>query len=266
MTQRLDPISAGPSAAADLIDRVAIVTGAGRGLGQAIAVTLARAGARLVLVDLAPCVETANRIAEFGGSSSSYEADVSVVADASRVASSVRDELGRIDVLVNNAGRGGRVSLTDLSEDDFLSQTAVNLKAAIFWTQAVAPIMAEQGGGKIVTISSISARMGGVTSHRPGAGGARSGPVYAATKGGLLAFTRWAAKDLASAGILVNAVCPGPMATDATSGFEYDFEGAPIQRVGDPLDVGMAVLFLASQMSNHITGQTLNVDGGLRMD
>ena len=126
--------------------------------------------------------------------------------------------------------------------------------------------MASQGGGKIVNISSISARVGGVDAWHPVSGGGRSAPVYTAAKGGLLAFTRWSAREFAPAGVLVNAICPGPIRTEANAGAEYDLQAAPLPVVGHPRDVAYAVLFLASQMSNHVTGQTLNVDGGLRLD
>lgn len=262
----IQPITASPSGYVDLQGRVAIVTGAARGLGQVIAEILACHGARLALVDIRPAIKTADIVLKAGGESIVLERDATRRDQALEAVETVISAWGRIDVLVNNAGVGGRIGLDDVVDDVFDRQIGVNLKAAMYWTQAAAPVMRRQGGGKIVNVSSISARVGGVDSSNPTSGAGRSGPVYAAAKGGVIAFTRWAARDLGPSGILVNALCPGPTATDATHGFTYDLHGVPIQHLGDPRDVAYAVLFFASQMSNHITGQTLNVDGGMRMD
>ena len=262
----LSPIAATPSGRIDLRDRVAIVTGAARGLGRVIAETLADNGARVALIDLRSADETRASIMGRGGTAIGFQADVTDRAVAIKTVDAIVEAWGRVDILVNNAGLGGRIGLADIADEIFDQQVAVNLKAAMYWTQAVAPAMAKKGGGKIVNISSISARVGGVDSTNPVGGGGRSGPIYAAAKGGVLAFTRWAARDLGPSGILINAVCPGPTATEATQGYEYDLQSVPIPHLGDALDVAYAVLFLSSQMSNHITGQTLNVDGGMRMD
>ena len=263
MTNLAAAISAGPSGQIQLDGRVAIVTGAARGLGRAIAIALSDHGAKLALIDLRSTGDTAALLA---GPALGLEVDVADRAATQRAIADIDAAWGRIDILVNNAGMGGRVGLADIEDEMFDRQVAVNLKAAMYWTQAAAPVMARLGGGKIVNISSISARVGGVDSSNPVTGGGRSGPIYAAAKGGVLAFTRWAARELGPAGILVNAICPGPTATDATAGYAYDLDGLPIPTLGQPEDVAYATLFLASQMSNHVTGQTLNVDGGLRMD
>jgi len=262
----MSAISTAPSGPIDLRGRVAIVTGAARGLGRVIAETLADHAARVALIDLRPADETRLSIAARGGQTLGFEADVTDRAAAQRTVDALVAAWGRVDILVNNAGLSGRIGLADVDDDVFEHQIGVNLKAAMYWTQAVAPAMAQGRGGKIVNISSISARVGGVDSTNPVTGGGRSGPIYAAAKGGVLAFTRWAARDLGPSGILVNAVCPGPTATEVTQGFEYDLQSVPIPHIGDARDVAYAVLFLASQMSNHITGQTINVDGGMRMD
>ena len=118
------------------------------------------------------------------------------------------------------------------------------------------------------TISSISGKLGGAVSRVASSSSpaARSGPAYALAKGGVIAFTRWVARDGGRYGIHANAVCPGPIETDMTRGFGYDLMGQPLGRMGAPRDVALAVLFLTSQMSNYITGQTLNVDGGILTD
>lgn len=262
----LTPLSAPPSAAVDLSGRVAVVTGAARGLGRQIAELLARNGARVALVDLNPATETQRVIADQGGIAEAVVADVTDRELARLTLEDVAARWNRLDILVNNAGLSGRIGLEDIADDVFDRQVAVNLKAAMYWTQAAAPLMRRTGGGKIVNISSISARLGGVDSFNPKTGKGRSGPIYAAAKGGVIAFTRWSARELGADGILVNAVCPGPIRTDLTAGYEYDLASVPIDHLGDPLDVAYAVLFLASQMSNHVTGQALNVDGGMRMD
>lgn len=246
--------------------RVAIVTGAARGLGRVIAETLAEQGARVALIDLRSADDTRDSILGRSGEAVGFVSDVTDQAATARTLEAINAAWGRVDILVNNAGLGGRIALVDVANEAFDRQIGVNLKATIYWTQAVAPVMARGGGGKIVNISSISARVGGVESTNPVTGGGRSGPIYAAAKGGVIAFTRWAARDLGPSGILVNAVCPGPTATEATQGFEYDLRTVPIPHLGDARDVAYAVLFLSSQMSNHITGQTINVDGGMRMD
>ena len=135
-------------------------------------------------------------------------------------------------------------------------------------TQAVFPSMKERGYGKIVNTSSVSGKIGGVVSRvSDGADSflGRSGPAYAAAKGGLLAFTNWVAKDGGRYGIYCNAVCPGGTDTDMTRGFDYGVEGLPIARMAKPEDIAEAVVFLAFQASNYVTGQALNVDGGLVM-
>ena len=145
----------------------------------------------------------------------------------------------------------------------------VIVRGTFLFTQAVYEPMKRQGGGKIVNISSISGKRGGAVSGvaQPGSvGGGRSGPAYAMAKGGVIAFTKWVAKDAGRYGILVNAVCPGPIESEMTRGFDYAVAGQPVDRMGQPRDVAQAVLFLASPMSNYITGQTLNIDGGLLMD
>jgi len=260
----LEPLSLLPSGPADLGGRTAVVTGASRGIGNAIARTLHGSGASLVILDIDGAAEAAADIDADGGRSMGITTDV---ADAGALASAVAtivSRLGRIDILVNNAGLGDRVQLDELDVDHFEHIIAVNLRSAMLTSQAVLGIMRAQGGGKIVNISSVSAKVGGVTSRDPATGQGRSGPSYAAAKGGMISLTRWLAKDAGSDGILVNTLCPGPIATDAIRGADYDLSQTPIARVGTPDDVAQAALFLGSQMSNYISGQSLNVDGGLR--
>jgi 3-oxoacyl-[acyl-carrier protein] reductase len=262
---QLPPITAGISTEIDLRRRVALVTGAGRGIGRAIAETLAQAGANVVALDLVEPRETAAAIAQLGPTCLSVAADVANRQDVARAVKHGVDQLGRIDILVNNAGVLERSSLETLDEDTFDREIDVIARGTWLATQAVYPIMQQQGGGKIVTISSISGKLGGAVSSA-GPRGSRSGPAYAIAKGGVIAFTKWVARDGGQYGIHANVVCPGPIDTAMTQGYEYAVSGQPIPRMGQPRDVALAVLFLASQMANYVTGQTLNVDGGIRMD
>jgi 3-oxoacyl-[acyl-carrier protein] reductase len=246
---------------------VALVTGAGRGIGRAIAEGLAEAGADLGLVDLVLPTDTAAHIEQLGRHCLPLQANVAQRADVERAVAQLVDHFGRIDVLVNNAGVVERTTLADLDEATFARTLDVIARGTYLCTQAVYPHMQRQGGGKIVNISSISGKLGGaVSGTRAGGPSARSGPAYALAKGGVIAFTKWVAKDAGRYGVHVNAVCPGPVDTEMTRGYEYDVQAQPIARMGQPRDVAMAVLFLASQMSNYVTGQTLNVDGGILMD
>ena len=172
----------------------------------------------------------------------------------------------RIDILVNNAGLGDRVSLDQVDATFFLRRMEVNVLGALLCSQAVFPIMLAQGGGKIVNISSVSAKVGGVSSRQPDTGAGRSGPVYSSTKGAILSLTRWLAQTGGPDNILVNSICPGPVATTAIAGAEYDLSRIPQARLGTVDDIAQAALFLASQMSNYVTGQSINVDGGLHFD
>jgi 3-oxoacyl-[acyl-carrier protein] reductase len=141
----------------------------------------------------------------------------------------------------------------------------VGLTGTFYAVQAAVPVMRAQGYGKIVTISSISGIIGGAVSRAADSSDARrgrSGPAYAAAKGGVIALTRWVAKDVGQSGIYVNSVAPGGVDTEMTRGHAYPVEGLPIPRMGQPEDVAEAVLFLASPASNYVTGQVLRVDGG----
>lgn len=260
------PLPSGASAPADLSGHVALVTGGARGIGRAIAEALAEVGADLAVVDVAAPNETLAAVEALGRRGLALQADVRARAEVERAVSDTVRQLGRLDILVNNAGVIERATLEELDEETFAREIDVIAKGAYLFTQAVYPIMKRQGGGKIVNISSISGKLGGAVSGGSGGAGGRSGPAYAMAKGGVIAFTKWVAKDAGRYGILVNAVCPGPIESDMTRGYDYNVTGQPIARMGQPRDVAQVVVFLASQMSNYVTGQTLNVDGGILMD
>ena len=260
------PLGTGVSGRPDLTDRVAIVTGGGRGIGRAIAEALAGAGAKLAVLDVTDPSEAVRAIESNGAEAIGLVCDVSSRSDVEAAVQRTLEAFGRIDVLVNNAGVIERSTLEALDEATFDREINVLLRGTYLCTQAVYGPMKRQGGGKIVNISSISGKLGGAVSREAGASAGRSGPAYAAAKGGVLAFTKWVAKDAGRYGIHVNAVCPGPVSTDMTKGYDYGVGSQPISRMGDPADIAMAVLFFASQMSNYVTGQSLNVDAGILMD
>jgi 3-oxoacyl-[acyl-carrier protein] reductase len=274
---QLAPLSEGMSSEVDLHGRVALVTGAGRGIGRAIAETLARAGADVAVLDLQSPDEAAAAISGMGCVGLAVTADVAQRADVERAVHAVLERCGRVDILVNNAGVVERTALETLDEATFDREIDVIARGTYLCTQAVYEVMKRQGGGKIVNISSISGKLGGAVSaaasaqsvastQSSGKPASRSGPAYALAKGGVIAFTKWVAKDAGRYGIHVNAICPGPIESEMTRGYAYNVAAQPIARMGTPRDVALAVLFLASQMSNYVTGQTLNVDGGILMD
>ena len=176
-------------------------------------------------------------------------------------------ELGRLDIVVNNAGISERVGLEDLDETTLDRILDVTLKGTVLVTQAAYTHL-KQHGGAIVNVSSTSGMAGGTISFRADSAGpgGRSGPAYAAAKAGVIAFTRWLAKDAGRYGIRVNAVAPGPVETEMTRGYDYSVTEQPIARMGYPEDVAQAVVYLASPMANWVTGQVLVVDGGVVMD
>ena len=256
-----------PSGPPVLAGAVAFVTGAARGIGRAVALALADAGADLAIFDLEPATTTCDLVRTRGRRALSLVGDVSDASAVGTALHRVVAELGRLDVVVNNAGIAERAGLEDLDEATLARTLDVTLKGTMLVTQAAYPHL-KQHGGAIVNVSSISGMAGGAISFRAdGAGPAgRSGPAYAAAKGGVIAFTRWLAKDAGRYGVRVNAVAPGPVETEMTRGYDYSVTAQPIARMGQPEDVAQAVVYLASPMANWVTGHVLVVDGGLVMD
>lgn len=240
---------------------VAIVTGGARGIGRACATALAGAGFDIALVDLLrPELErTAGELTALGRKVAIFEADVSSYADAQRIAKETAAQLGRIDVLVNNAGRSMPKGILDISEDEFDRTIAINLKSCFNYIQAVAPVMLAQGGGRIISMSSLNAHTGGVTA-------AVSRFAYASAKAGIIGMTKALAKELGPS-ILVNAVCPGVIQTELGNtltrerGAVLAEAGIALKRMGAPDDVAQLVLFLAASNPCFMTGQALVVDG-----
>lgn len=247
---------------ARLKGRVAIVTGASRGIGRAIAVGLAREGASVVVNYVSKAVaaeEVVNDIRVDGGNAVAVHTDVGNLAQHEELVAAARKRFGRIDILVNNAAITHRQPFLDATAEAWDETLSVNLKGVYFLSQAVARVMAAQRSGKIINISSV---------HDVRA--MMNNSVYNITKAGLVMLTKSLALELAEKGIQVNCVSPGAILTDETRDRLADPEHRarvlakiPSRRVGEPEDVVGAVLLLASRESDYITGTTLYVDGGM---
>jgi 3-oxoacyl-[acyl-carrier protein] reductase len=245
-------------------DQVALVTGAGRGIGEAIATRLAARGARVALCDVRPegAREVEARIAAAGGTARAIPVDVTDRAQVRAAVAAAREALGPIDILVNNAGSlVKRAALAELTEDLWDEIQTLNLKSAVFCTQAVAPSMIARRSGAIVNIVSIAGHNGG----GPGAS------AYAVAKAGLTTFTKAAAKELAPHGIRVNAVAPGVIDTPFHERFSTPemirnfIRAIPAGRLGTSAECAEAVVFLASDASSFVIGETIDVNGGQLM-
>jgi len=243
------------------MDRTAIITGGARGIGRGCALELARRGFDVALVDfLRPEMErTAGEIRALGRRALALEADVTQHGRSKEIAAAVQAEWGRIDFLLNDAGKAQPKGILEIEEAEFDRTIAINLKSCFNYIRAVAPIMLEQGGGRIASMSSLNAYSGGVTA-------AVSRFAYASAKAGILGMTRALAKELGPT-ILINAICPGIIETELGNsltrnrGPEIARTGIALRRVGKPDDVAQLVVFLANSEPCFITGQDLVVDG-----
>jgi 3-oxoacyl-[acyl-carrier protein] reductase len=246
-----------------LKDRVAIVTGAARGIGKAIALGFFREGARVALVDVeGERLEILqDEIRRKGGQALSVPCDVSKASEVKRMIDEVQRVFGRIDILVNNAGIIRRGTIETVTEEDWDRVMAVNLKGPFNCSKAVVDIMKKQGYGKIVNVSSIAGKMGDIT----------SAPGYGPSKAGLDALTKTLARQLAGYGIHVNGVAPHAIETEMSAEWPPEkrkaiVDAIPLNRLGKPEDVAEAALFLASDAAAFITGEILDVNGGFLMD
>jgi 2-deoxy-D-gluconate 3-dehydrogenase len=243
----------------DLGGRVAVVTGANTGLGQAIAVALAQAGADVALVGRSAMDETASRIAAAGRESIAIGADLSTIAPIPDIVHRVDDWRGRLDILVNNAGIIRRADALEFGEDDWDAVMGTNLKSVFFLSQAAARHMvAHARGGKIINVASVLSFQGGIRVAS-----------YTSAKSGLAGLTRLLANEWASRRINVNAIAPGYFETSNTAALRADAErnAAILARIpaghwGRPEELGGAAVFLASRASDYVHGITLPVDGG----
>ena len=242
--------------------KVALVTGASRGIGRAVAIRLAKSGAKIAVNyagNQAAAEEVKQIIEQNGGKAILVQADISNAESVDAMVAAVMEAFGRIDILVNNAGITRDTLLMRMKEADWNAVIQTNLTGVFYVTKAVSKIMMKQRYGKIVNMSSVVGLMGN-------AGQAN----YAAAKAGVIGFTKSMAKELAARNITVNAIAPGFIATDMTAVLSDKVKEdlatkIPMGRLGEADDIAAAVLFLVSDSASYITGQTLNVDGGMVM-
>ena len=243
-------------------NKVAIVTGGSRGIGRAVALQLAHNGAKVV-VNYAGNEQAAKEVVELittkGGHAIAVQADVANADSVDQMVKQAMDAFGRVDILVNNAGITRDTLLMRMKEDDWDAVLDTNLKGIFLCTKAVSRIMMKQKAGKIINMTSVVGIMGN-------AGQAN----YAAAKAGVIGFTKSMAKELASRNITVNAIAPGFISTDMTAVLSDQVKSGlvnsiPLGKLGAPEEIAYAVVFLSSDYANYITGQTLNVDGGMVM-
>jgi 3-oxoacyl-[acyl-carrier protein] reductase len=248
-----------PTISTDLAGQVALVTGASRGLGRAIAEALARCGAKVACVarSLDKLNETVAAITDAGGTAEAISCDVTQGASIEQVVAAVLEKWEKIHILVNNAGITRDTLLARMSDEQWDDVIATNLRAPFLFTRAVTRPMMQARYGRIINIASVSGLMGN-------AGQAN----YSASKAGLIGFSRSVAKELASRNVTVNVVAPGFIETDMTAVLgeavqEEVKKRVPVKRLGKPEDVAAAVVYLASPAASYVTGQVLTVDGGL---
>jgi 3-oxoacyl-[acyl-carrier protein] reductase len=244
-----------------LENQIAVVTGAGRGIGQAIALKLAASGADIVAVDLKLefLQQTVEEVWKLGRKAWAIAANVAEAASVESAAEQILKEAGRVDILVNNAGITRDGLLMRMSEADWDAVLDINLKGAFLFTKAFTRVFLKQKSGRIINIASVIGLIGNAGQCN-----------YAASKAGVIGFTKSVARELASRGITANAIAPGFIETKMTEALGSEAREAllkqiPLASLGQPEDVANAALFLASPAARYVTGQVLAVDGGLAM-
>lgn len=242
-------------------DKVAVVTGASRGIGRSISLALAAEGARIVAVDLGidETDKVADEIRALGAEALAVQGNVTVAADAERMIEAAVEKFGRVDILVNNAGITRDSLLLRMKDEDWDAVLNVNLKGAFICSRAAAKVMMKQRSGRIINIASVVGQMGN-------AGQAN----YCASKAGLIGLTKSNARELAKRNVTVNAVAPGFIATAMTEALSEKVRQElaaqiPLERLGTAEDIANAVVFLAAERSGYITGQVIGVNGGMYM-
>jgi len=242
--------------------KVALVTGASRGIGRAIALKLAAEGAKVAINyagNTAKAEEVKTEIEKNGGEAILVQADVADSAAVETMVNTVVEKFGQIDILVNNAGITRDGLLMRMKDEDFDAVINTNLKGVFYCTKLVSKLMMKKRSGRIINMASVVGLMGNAGQTN-----------YAAAKAGVIGFSKSVAKELAARGITVNMVAPGFIDTDMTAAMtdkakEMTLTGIPLNRMGTPEDVANAVAFLVSDNASYITGQVINVDGGMVM-
>jgi 3-oxoacyl-[acyl-carrier protein] reductase len=245
----------------ELKGKIALVTGAAQGIGRSVALLLAQKGVDIVISDinLEKAEETAKEVEALGRKVMAIRADVANTKDVERMVEAILERFGQIDILVNNAGIARDKLILRMTEEDWDAVLNVNLRGTFNCTKAVIRHMSKQRKGKIVNIASVVGEMGNVGQAN-----------YSASKAGVIGFTKTIAREFAQRGINVNAVAPGYIETPMTEALPEKVKEElrrmiPLERLGRPEDVAQAVLFLVSEASSYITGQVLNVNGGIYM-
>jgi 3-oxoacyl-[acyl-carrier protein] reductase len=244
------------------VNKVALVTGSSRGIGRAISIELAKRCVSVVINDdknIQEGLEVTNEIKKMGQDGIYIQADVSDLSQVDKMAEKTINEFGRIDILVNNAGITRDSLLENMDIDDWNEVISVNLTGVFNCTKSVIKYMQKQGGGKIINISSISAEIGNIGQSN-----------YSAAKGGIISFTKTVAKEYAKYGIIVNAVAPGfiktkMLETIPETVMQKILNQIPLRRFGEPEEVAKLICFLVSDDANYITGQVININGGIYM-
>ena len=249
-----------------LDNKVAIVTGSGskRGIGRTIALTLAKQGAAVVVADLNMdgIQDTVNAITEAGGKALGVELNVTSKESNEAMVEKILQEYGRIDILVNNAGISQKVTVEDMTLEDITRVFNVNMFGLFLCTQAVLETMKKQKYGRIISLSSVSAKRGG---------GVFGGPHYSASKAAVLGFSKNLAREVALDGITVNCIAPGLVNTDIWKSLPEELAknviaGIPMGRPGETEEIASAIAFLASKEASYITGEEIDINGGSHMD
>jgi 3-oxoacyl-[acyl-carrier protein] reductase len=243
----------------NLSGQTAIVTGASRGIGKAIAMRLAASGAKVACVARSAdkLKETVDAITAAGGAAEVHPCDVTDSAAVSKLVESLHEKWGRLDIVVNNAGITKDTLIPRMSDEDWDAVIATNLRSVFLFTRAASLVMMRQRSGRIINISSVSGLMG-----NPGQAN------YSASKAGIIGLTRTVAQELAGRKVTVNAICPGFIASEMTAAMgatldEFVKTRIPAKRLGEADEVADAVLYLASDSAAYITGEVLTIDGGL---
>ncbi len=241
--------------------KVALVTGGARGIGKEIALCLAKQGANIALCDvnLEETEKTAKEIRDLGRDCLALKADVTSLKDVQDMMDKILDKLSKLDILINNAGITKDGLVLRMSEQDWDKVIAVNLKGCFICTKVASKVMLKQRFGKIVNLASIIGIMGNIGQAN-----------YAASKAGIIGLTKSVAKELAPRGVCVNAIAPGFIKTEMTAKLPEDVQKKmlsliPLGRFGEPKDVANLALFLSSENSSYITGQVIQIDGGMLM-